>query len=686
MAVFTETIKLDDQVSAPAAKAAGALVKGSEEAKAWGAAMAAARAQAKALGAATDAATGATLKQAKALPNLTDALLKQQANQKLAATADAKVAAQQKKQQSEASSAAAKAAQVQTAANTKMANTLSTARDAVGSSIGSIKGAFLSLASGDVKGAIEGVADGIAGIAKLLDLVVPGLGQAVAAVISFAGATFGAVASIAKFAIETSVAKTQVLAMWDALGEGKITGEEVDGMLDDLSAKLGQTKDAMQPITQKFLQMGITGKEALAEMTTAALSAKALVGGADAGAEAFVKLTKKIQTAAATGQGLKIPLKGLGSLADMGLTVDDVATKMGVSAKKLAEELKAGTVDATKFGDALNHALIEKGAGPLETMGLSLSNLGGLLKQYIGDIFEDMMPAIKPFLLALKDLFGIFDSKTKPSGEALKTGIVAYFTKLFQVATKVVPIVKSMLLSIIIYGLKAFIAIKPLVAKVREFLNSAAGAATMQRIWDALVVVFKVLGVVVLVVVAVLLVLWAAMIAVSVAFWTVTGVILETVGAMSSTLAGWVTSAAEAAYNFIQGLVSGIASGAGAVVDAVTGLAGKAKGAFKSALGIASPSKVGRELGGNFGGSIAGGMGEAANDVHGAASGLATAAVKGTSSPAAGSASAGGNASSSGDVEINVNVTIDGAGKSAQEITDEMVSQTFQRYALAVGL
>lgn len=457
-------------------------------------------------------------------------------------------------------------------------------------------------------------------------------------------------------------------------------------MLDDMSAKLGQTKDAMAPLTQKFLQMGITSKEALEEMTTAALSAKALVGGAQSGADAFEKLTKKIQTAAATGQALKIPLKGLGSLADMGLTVEDVATKMGISAEKLATQLKAGTVDATKFGDALNHALIDKGKGPLETMGLSLSNLGAMLKQYIGDIFEDMMPAIKPFLLALKDMFGIFDSKTKPSGEALKTGIVAYFTKLFQVATKVVPLVKSFLLNIIILGLKAYIAIKPLVAKVREFLNSAEGASAMQRIWDSLVIVFKVLGVAVLVVVGVLLVLWAAMIAVSVAVWTLVGAIIETVGQITQTLAGWVTSAAEAAYNFIQGLVNGISSGAGAVVDAVTGLAGKAKGAFKSALGIASPSKVGLELGGNFGGSIAGGMGDAANDVHGAASGLATAAVKGATSPAPGAASAAsGNASSSGNV-FHIEIQIDGAGKSAQEITDEMVSQTFQRYALAAGL
>jgi CheY-like chemotaxis protein len=136
------------------------------------------------------------------------------------------------------------------------------------------------------------------------------------------------------FGIQSTQAKDQMVSMFDALGAGKITGLQVDDMLSDMSAKLGVTKDAMVPLVKEFTSMGITSQDALEKMTTAALSAKALAGGADAGAQAFSALSKKIQLAGETGQGLKIPIKGLGSLAEMGLTVDDVAKKMGASSVK----------------------------------------------------------------------------------------------------------------------------------------------------------------------------------------------------------------------------------------------------------------------------------------------------------------------------------------------------------------
>ncbi len=688
MAVFTETIKLEDEVSGPAKAASAAVLN-------FGQRMALLRQQSALAKAATGGLTGATTtlpaatkKAADGFENLTAAMFRTQAKAKTGKadqTALAKATAQAEKDKA---TAVKEATQKQIADQTKMANTLSVVKDAVGSAVAGMKSAFTSLAAGDVKGAVQGVTDSVAGMAKLLDLVVPGLGQAAAVVVEIAGGlvgiTVGLIKSGVDFAIASSQAKAQMLSMFDALGEGKITGEQVDDMLDGMSQRLGQTKDAMVPLVQKFVAMGITSQDALDKMTTAALSAKALVGGADSGAQAFEKLSKKIQLASETGQGLKIPIKGLGSLAEMGLTVDDVAKKMGVSASVLAAQLKAGTANASKFGDAMQSALVEKGAGPLETMGLGLANLKSLFQQYIGDLFEDMSEDIKPFLKEIKSLFGIFDSKANPSGKALKDGIGAFFKQVFIALTKVVPMVKHFLLDIVIYGLKAYIAIKPIIAEIKKFAASADGAAMIGTVLSSLWTVLKAVGMVLAVVVVAVLALWAAMIVVSVAVWTAVGAFLGFVTEAGGALADWVAGAATAAYDFVKGLVQGISNGAGAVVGAVKNLADGAKNAFKSALGISSPSKVMMQMGGHVAAGTAEGIDAGKGDVQGAASGMATAAVKGASS--GGDGGGGGAKGAGGGTIINVEVTVDGAGKSAQDITETMVSLVFERMALEAGL
>src|SRR5260221_460329 len=119
------------------------------------------------------------------------------------------------------------------------------------------------------------------------------------------------------------------------------------------------TKDSLAPLTASFMAMGISGTDALEKITLAAASARALMTGTGKdGAAAFESLTKKIQVAVQTGHGLKIPAKGLGSLADMGIRVDEVAKLMNVSSEALSAQLKDGSVNAKKFGDALQDALI----------------------------------------------------------------------------------------------------------------------------------------------------------------------------------------------------------------------------------------------------------------------------------------------------------------------------------------
>lgn len=621
MAVFTETIKLDDQVSAAAGKASGAVGL---------------------LGKGLDAAKQ-TLGDTKAF----------------------------------AGSAMTKLG-VDTLAS---ANAMTIGKETIGSSIQGIKASLTSLAAGDVTGAVEGATEAVAGMAKMLDLVVPGLGQAASAVISIAGGLVGITAGLIKsgveFAISSNEAKQQMLGLFDAMGGGVATGAETEAMIDGLKSKFGIAKDSLVGWTNELHRMGMTDLSQIEDSLLATASAAALVKGGDA---ALMSFTKKIQLAADTGGKLKIPTKALAELSATGANVGDVAKVMGVSVEKLTKDLAAGTVDADAFGDALQDAIINKGVGPLAKLATSSKNLGKLLEESIGDLFEDI--DVGPFLAEVKSLFDIFGQGTA-SGQTLKAGVGGFFKEVLGTLTKVVPMVKHFFLDMIIVGLKAYIAIKPIVAKVKELWASASEAGVLTQIFDSLVNVAQLFGAVLLGAVVVVGVLWAAMIAVSVAVWTAVGAFLGFVEIAGGALTGWVATAATAAYDFVAGLVQGIADGAGMVVSAVTGLAGSATGAFKSALGIASPSKVMQGLGENTGEGVAVGIDDAAPDVHGAASGLATAAVEGVSGGGSGSSSTPPAAAGGG---ITVFVQIDGAGKSAMEITEEMVSSVFERIALSQGV
>jgi len=493
------------------------------------------------------------------------------------------------------------------------------------------------------------------------------------------------VAAGAKFAIEASEAKTQALALWTALGEGKTSGDQVDDMLDGMRAKLGITKDAMTPWANQLMAMGVVELPQLEEALTATAAAAALAKG---GGDVYLGMQKKIQAAAEAGTKLTVKLKDLSS---MGLTVTDVATKMGVSATELGAQLKAGSVDAAKFGKALNDALAAKGGDSIKAMSLSVQNLGGLFKEYIADMFEDLGPAIRPFLEQVKDLFGIFDSKTKPSGQALKAGIEGFFKQVFAIAAKVVPMVKHFLLDVIIFGLKAYIALKPIVKTLQDMWKQHGGMQILIKAFNVMKPLLIVIGVAIGVVVLAFAALWAMMVGIGVVILAVTGFIVkgisEGIGALwdlAKVLGEWSMMGLKYAGDFVMGIVNGIKSGVGMVVDAVTNLAGSAKGAFKKALGIASPSKVGKSLGGNFGGSIGEGMSAAAPDVHAAGGELAGAAAGGFSKNAG-----GGGASASAGASITVHIdqlNVDAKGASgAEELSETIFAVVFERLAIANG-
>lgn len=541
------------------------------------------------------------------------------------------------------------------------------------------------LKSGEAKEMIGGIFEAAAGLAQVLDLVIPGLGQVASAAIkvggAFASMTVGLVQSGAELAIEANQDRMALIDMFSALEGGPEAGAKTEEMLTDLSHTIGITKKELAPFAASFAAMGIHGTEALEKVTLAAISAKAIMhaAGKDGGA-AFESLTRKIQVAAQTGHGLKIPAKGLGSLAEMGVEVDDVAKRMGVSSKALADQLKAGTVDAKKFGDALQDTLIEKGAGPLARMSSSLENLKKMFGQSLDEMFEGV--DIKPFLEGLKDLARLFD-KDSVSGKILKNAVGGAFSYIFQQATKALPYIQIGILKLMTYSVRAH--------------------TFMKAHWSAISAAISTVGVA-------LGILGGIAVA---AIAIVTAPVWLAVGAFAALAAGigWVLENGEQLMDdavkwgagIVDGLVNGITGGIEKAKAAAMDLGKGVKDSITGFLGISSPSLVFAQLGqhtaGGFAQGIEGGMGEAKK----ASASLAGASVAGVSAGPAPAAQVvapeiappsrkepeGGDKGAGKAMTIEVGgitITAPQGVTAAVELTEIAIATIFERLALSQGV
>ncbi len=618
-------------------------------------------------------------------------------------------------------------------------NTIDIGRETITAAFGAIAGAARALGQGDVRGAVTGLADSVASMAKLLDVVVPGLGQAVAAVISIAGGMAGILVGLAQsgvaFTLESVGAKNAMLAMFDAMGGGNATGAQTEEMIDRVKASTGFLKDELISYTKSLMAMGETDLGQI-EGSIKAMSASSAMMGQE-GVGAFTALKAKIQEATAAGVGLKLADKQLSKLYATGANVDDVAKKMGISTKALRDQLTAGSVNAEKFGLALEDALIEKGQGPLDIMTSQLPYLKKMLAESIGDMFEDIKKPAGEFLAEVKKLFAIF-SQASPTGQALKAGIGAVFGTILEHLTAAVPMVRVFFKQLMIYALEAYIAVKPLVSAIQNFggaakdgpgvltvimrtvletiekvgaaikptvqhlaafISSAEGARTITAILGGVWSVIKSVAIAVVAVVAVFATLWVAATVVGVTLWAIIGAAIGFAMALTQDVANaitsvitffdnlggvivsWVNSAPQAAVDFVAGLVNGITGGAANVVSAVSGLADGAIGAFKNVLGIHSPSAVMHDLGEHgVDAGLAGGVDAGAPDVEGAMTNVAAAPVAGAQAGirATGPAPAAGASSSSSAASITLApgaIVITAGGASAAELLDMLTSQ-----------
>ncbi len=450
------------------------------------------------------------------------------------------------------------------------------------------------------------------------------IAQGVLAVTAAIGA---ATVALLGFALKAADSKRNLLLQLEALTGSAAGARELSDAMDEVSASGLMADDAVEKIGRSLAAAGYKGK-ALSN----ALQNVATVS-ATAGEEAGAKIQALYDKIAAGGGKVKLAVKALA-----GTGLEGVLKPGIVTADQLGKAIK------TRFGD-----VAEK-----QMLGFSAQMQG--VKHNLSELFSDI--DITPFLQGLKSVTSLLDQNTS-TGKMLKTVITDAFGAIGKVAAKVFPVIRTVLLQVGIEALKIAIAVKPLGKELGKLWAELDKGGAGVGIVKLLTIGIKAMGI-------------AAMNAVT----TITMLVRIVNAFVSVGSAG-----ATAAKGLIDGLVTGITGGVGRVIGAVKNLGSQVISSLKSVLQSHSPSKLAFNIGhGGVGEGLAQGVERAVPRVMGASRSLGAASAAGTAAGASGDRRGGGM-----HVEIK-SIVIDGAGKSAQEITDLMVATTFERIGLARGL
>jgi len=347
------------------------------------------------------------------------------------------------------------------------------ARHALDGLSAGLKGLAGALVAGDVKGMVEGATEALSGMASMLDLVVPGLGQAAAAAVKAAGAFAGLIASGVETALEVTAMNAQLEATFDALGKGPGAGAATVAMLDELSAKLPQSREKLSEWARAIAASGVTDVAAIKNEVLATASAQGLLG--EKGVAAFEKIERKVHEAIEGQHALKLSAREVMGLGPAALTA--AAEKMGMTYPKLAAAVKGGLdpKKAEAFGNALEGALIEKGGKGLDALWMTAG--AAKLKESFVKLFDGI--DVTPITGAMRDLLALFD-QTQPSGQAMKTTITDAFNGIVKAIGGAIEAGIDMALDFEIWGLSMELALIPVwsvLKKIGHAIDAVTGGA-----------------------------------------------------------------------------------------------------------------------------------------------------------------------------------------------------------------
>lgn len=560
----------------------------------------------------------------------------------------------------------------------------------------------------DTRGALQRMseaaegADGATGKLKAAMGALGPEGQAIVAIITavIAVVTAAGVAlyQLAAAAVSISQQKDGLEATFKALSTGSESGRELVDSLSDVAATLPFAEGKVLAWGKSLMSAGIEG-QGLAVAVKAAAAATAIMG--DEGGAALIAMEKQLSAGGAAADSLIKVVQAGGKkaavqLAAMGVQADDLARALGVT----PEKMKAMKLTAEQLSGALEKALIEKGAGAMETMGLTWDSIKGKLADGAEDLFEDMGAAVQPFMREVRSLFSEFFAGSTTMSTA-KDAITAVLTEVFSVATKVVNFLHKGFLEIEIAAFKVVAALWPIIAVIVAIASNATVLSVMGTVLEGI-------GIAILVVVGVFAVMFATMTAVIGFFGLMVGAVVSAAAfiiggfisiedalfnspaAVREALVQWATEAYAGAANFVNGIVNGITNGVSAVVGAVKGLASSAMSAFTGFFKIHSPSQLMADTSIHIPGGIVEGVQAGTPDVKAAMEDMGTAGVNASNKGLAknggaegvtSGGAAGRGSSRGGDI---YQITVEYAGK--REDNPDLVTQLLSLLEQARGL
>lgn len=577
-----------------------------------------------------------------------------------------------------------------------LSSALVQAKNAGGESLSALANGFRSLASGNFPDTFRAIGHGVTDMLHGLDAVVPGLGTVLSTVGGVVFSLGGAFLDLAhkgmSMALSFGETKRQTLAMYDALGSGVSTGTDITAMIGALGAKLHMTGGYFKPWAKELLAMGHTTLPDLRRELVAAASAQALMG--ESAGTAYVGIVDRINVAKDAMGKMKLDARLERQLKGVGVSLVDIARELGTTEAKL----KGGSIAADQFGDALRTAVTKKGKGPLEAFGSSLEGIGNDFSRFWKSAFAAV--DTKPLLNALRDMVsGLGGSKDATSG--LTSALNAFF----QFAAKAIPWVVFAIWDVVDSVLELAVAFK-------------TGGSTGSAALDMIVASVKAIGTVIDVVKVSVEMLGKALEPIVWAFEKLgalsklpdlfsgdEGKIAKALDVPGPTVAmpDQQAIAVAAGKSFTDGVASGIRDGEGDVALATTELGKRMRESLQRVLDAHSPSRVSMALGVNVSEGFALGIRQQTPEatIAGAELGRdAVTSVREYGSPSftqpvfaqsgtpSGSDAGRATPSSSSSTTVQAGpfyISIDGAGKTALEITEEMISTVFERLALSQG-
>jgi hypothetical protein len=486
-------------------------------------------------------------------------------------------------------------------------------------------------------GALKGLALAGGKVILIFGAIAAAAAAAVAAVALVGAAALAAGAAMvaltiagAKMALSAAEAKQDTLDMLEAMLGTEQAANATYGQLLAITKISSASKEQVTSAAQELSAAGVTNQRQLVEAVKSIAQIESVLKGGGA------KIQGILEKAAQTGKFEVNAKKLAGTGVQVAVLYEELSRRTGLGVKQVEAQLKAGKIKAEVGIDALTATIDKKFGGVAAKQALDFGVQMQRLKDNIGGLFADVKTG--PFLDALNEIVSVFDSTT-PAGGAMKDILSGAFNTVFKIITAGAPYVKTFLKGLVIIALQIAIAMKPLIAKLREAFGGDARKGPLglakamslvglaaRKVTELLVAVtvaepvWKTLGFTVDALVFTMKGLALVMGAVAAPFIMVGLAIYSVIRAVVAVI-GWfgqlIPKALEAGGALVAGLVDGIALAAGSLYGSVSNLATTALNLFKKKFGIASPSKVMMGMGVNLSLGLAQGIkagAPAAND------------------------------------------------------------------------